>query len=559
MRADKNKDKGTSHLIMHVILLKNGKPTSATLLNALRHEGFSVRVDNIKNFSALSAANAAPPLALIYEIAEEDELQTLESATAAINAAYPQTALIACRHDDGDEAQTDLSSSKFSADALQNLGFHAVTDDISHLLKILCEIEKHKAARDNSKSYFSDQNYPSSDDASKPANAPHSLARASLALPKNLTAAQMRAVLKLVAALHFAPDQKSAAETALDGLNAILRADRLTLYLSSEATHAEAALEAIAARGTMCDAALDDWRRILSNGNCLAVKPSQAARRALKLIEAVRAVEDHRRILAIPLLAFSEAERQRGEKVLGVLEFVRENSDASLESSREASLSKSSLPKTAKQFSKAETMLAGALAAPVAAALANAARISEAERLSLTDDLTKLHNARFLRQFLINEIKRARRYNSSVAALFLDLDDFKRINDQHGHLVGSHILKEMAQVILSGVRDTDIVARYGGDEFVVILPETDAALATRVAERVRERIARNVFHGGRALRLHLTASFGVAAFPEHVQSPQQLLDCADTAMYEAKAARKNCVRAAETCGSVRLTEKIPRD
>jgi diguanylate cyclase (GGDEF)-like protein len=180
----------------------------------------------------------------------------------------------------------------------------------------------------------------------------------------------------------------------------------------------------------------------------------------------------------------------------------------------------------------------------VAAALANSARIAEAERLSLTDDLTKLHNARFLRQYLTAEIKRARRYDSAVAALFLDLDYFKEVNDRHGHLVGSHVLMEMATVILTGVRDTDAVARYGGDEFVVVLPETNTEQAIFVAERIRATIAAHNFTGGRNLSLHLTASFGVAAFPAHAQSPQQLLADADAAMYEAKAARKNCVRLA---------------
>ena len=144
-------------------------------------------------------------------------------------------------------------------------------------------------------------------------------------------------------------------------------------------------------------------------------------------------------------------------------------------------------------------------------------------------------------------MKRARRYGSLVSAFFLDLDDFKQVNDRHGHLVGSHVLMEMAAVILSSVRDTDVVARYGGDEFVVVLPETDLEMGLKVAERVRERIASHEFTGGRALRLRLTASFGVASFPAHAQSPQRLIARADTAMYEAKAARKNCVRfAAET-------------
>jgi diguanylate cyclase (GGDEF)-like protein len=129
-----------------------------------------------------------------------------------------------------------------------------------------------------------------------------------------------------------------------------------------------------------------------------------------------------------------------------------------------------------------------------------------------------------------------------VAALFLDLDDFKRINDEHGHLVGSHVLMEMAAVILSSIRDTDAVARYGGDEFVIVLPDTGTELAGAVAERIRQKIYRYQFTGGRRLHLSLTASFGVAAFPLHASSPQQLIACADTAMYEAKAASKNCVK-----------------
>ncbi|HYP54672.1 MAG TPA: GGDEF domain-containing protein, partial [Pyrinomonadaceae bacterium] len=99
-----------------------------------------------------------------------------------------------------------------------------------------------------------------------------------------------------------------------------------------------------------------------------------------------------------------------------------------------------------------------------------------------------------------------------------------------------------AAVILACVRDTDVVTRYGGDEFVVILPETGIEQAARVAERLRERIAGHSFNGGRRhMNLRLTASFGVANFPAHAQSPQQLIAAADTAMYQAKAARKNCI------------------
>jgi diguanylate cyclase (GGDEF)-like protein len=114
---------------------------------------------------------------------------------------------------------------------------------------------------------------------------------------------------------------------------------------------------------------------------------------------------------------------------------------------------------------------------------------------------------------------------------------------------------EMATIILSSVRDTDVIARYGGDEFVVILPETGVEQATHVASRIRERIEKHQFNGGRRLELHLTASFGVASFPLHAQSPQQLIACADTAMYEAKAVGKNQVCVSSSPTSIYSNEK----
>jgi diguanylate cyclase (GGDEF)-like protein len=335
----------------------------------------------------------------------------------------------------------------------------------------------------------------------------------------------LRAAFELVCSLHFSGDQSGAANTALAGLQDLINADRWAIYLFSESKGIEGStLEAIAVRKAGHEYRTEeDWGRLLNTEPELPLgSETKAAKRAAAGMGTIKRKERGQFVVAVPLIC--------GERILGVIEGIREG-------------------RGAHAFKKTEVALLDSLALPIASALANAVRIAEAERLSQTDDLTKLHNARYLRQFLLNEIRRARRYGTSVAALFLDLDDFKQINDVHGHLVGSHVLMEMAAVILSSIRDTDAVARYGGDEFVIVLPDTGTELAGQVAERIRHRITRHNFTGGRRLQLSLTASFGVAAFPKHASSPQQLIACADTAMYEAKAANKNCVRFAADLAS----------
>ena len=190
-------------------------------------------------------------------------------------------------------------------------------------------------------------------------------------------------------------------------------------------------------------------------------------------------------------------------------------------------------------FTNGEVALLAALAEPCAHALARAQRLAELEQLSFTDELTQLYNARYLRQYLAKELKRACRNSEAVAALFFDLDDFKQVNDAHGHLVGSHVLQECSELILTSVRETDIAGRYGGDEFIIILPQTALAAAAMVAERLRSRLAQHPFHGGQKLHLALRASFGVACYPNHAHTPQELITRADAAMYAAKANGKN--------------------
>jgi diguanylate cyclase (GGDEF)-like protein len=168
-------------------------------------------------------------------------------------------------------------------------------------------------------------------------------------------------------------------------------------------------------------------------------------------------------------------------------------------------------------------------------------RFSETQTLLNMDDLTGLYNHRYLEQAIDREIKRAQRYDSSFCLLFIDLDDFKPINDKYGHLAGSQVLREVAQILKSTLRDVDLVFRYGGDEFVILLIESDARNGLKTAQRIRERIQFTGFSVGGGATAHVTASIGVAAFPEHAQEKERLLALADECMYESKRHGKNQV------------------
>ena len=161
--------------------------------------------------------------------------------------------------------------------------------------------------------------------------------------------------------------------------------------------------------------------------------------------------------------------------------------------------------------------------------------------LSVTDDLTGLHNTRFLNQVLHRESKRASRSGRPLSLLFIDLDGFKGVNDKHGHLCGSRALVEAAGVIRGCARETDLAARFGGDEFAVMLPDTGSEGAVAVAERIRERIVEHAFLNSEGLNIHLTSSVGVATLPDVAASAEELIKAADTAMYRVKDQGKNGV------------------
>lgn len=182
---------------------------------------------------------------------------------------------------------------------------------------------------------------------------------------------------------------------------------------------------------------------------------------------------------------------------------------------------------------------------PPAIALDNAISLQLSEARSVTDDLTGLYNSRYLNLVLRRESKRASRSGRPLSLLFLDLDGFKQVNDTHGHLAGSKALVEAAVIIRGSARETDVAARFGGDEFAVILPDTGRDGAVSVAERIRDRINACQFLASDGLSIHLTASIGVATLPDVAASAEELIRAADVAMYRVKDAGKNGIHIAQ--------------
>lgn len=163
-----------------------------------------------------------------------------------------------------------------------------------------------------------------------------------------------------------------------------------------------------------------------------------------------------------------------------------------------------------------------------------------AMHLSLTDDVTGLFNQRYLPQVLNQEIKRSERNKDHFSVLFIDMDHFKKVNDHNGHLTGSKLLQQMAQLLKRCVRAYDYCFRYGGDEFMVVMTGCPQEDAQQVAERIRASVEKTTFLTDKQ-KLNLTVSIGVATFPEHAQTSEQLIRMADEAMYYGKNSSRNVV------------------
>jgi len=220
---------------------------------------------------------------------------------------------------------------------------------------------------------------------------------------------------------------------------------------------------------------------------------------------------DTRSVVCVPI---------RGrEKILGVIELVN-------------CLGRES-------FRREDIPILKSLADYAAIALENARYVQRIHELTITDDCTALYNARHLNFVLDAEIYRSTRYNYEFSVIFLDLDHFKQVNDTRGHLVGSKLLWMIGDIIKGHLRLIDYAFRYGGDEFVVLLPQTAKKNSLMVVRRLKDLLNSKVFFTDEGLNIKVTASFGVASFPNDGRTRKELLRMADEAMYLVKNTTRN--------------------
>lgn len=222
-----------------------------------------------------------------------------------------------------------------------------------------------------------------------------------------------------------------------------------------------------------------------------------------------------RSILCVPMMA-------RGQ-LLGVVELV--NRDAFT-------------------FNEDDLRVLGSLVDYAAIAIENARNFLRVQELTVRDDVTTLFNSRHLHEMLEYEFERSRRYAQDFSVLFFDLDHFKQVNDTHGHLCGSKLLHEIGELIRENLRLVDIPTRYGGDEFVIILPQTNREQALLVARRIRSALNERCFLQGLGLSIHITASFGVATYPCDSRNRDDILRLADEAMYRVKERTRDGIECA---------------
>ena len=262
--------------------------------------------------------------------------------------------------------------------------------------------------------------------------------------------------------------------------------------------------------------------------------------------EALAATHDVNQQLRVIVEAAVEATDARGARLLATDGTVVETGDPDAEGQRlefgltAARTAFGTLTIVAEDFDTDQRLAASSLASHAAIALENARLRRIVERQALVDGLTGIANRRRCEDALTAEIARAERLGSTLTLVLADLDDFKTVNDLHGHVVGDDVLRTFSEVLRSTVRDTDLAGRWGGEEFVLLLPGADAAGGAQLADRVREALADCSFVGRHGAPVRVTCSFGVAQHRPGA-GERELFSAADRALYRAKQTGKNRV------------------
>ena len=196
-------------------------------------------------------------------------------------------------------------------------------------------------------------------------------------------------------------------------------------------------------------------------------------------------------------------------------------------------------------FTEAESFFLQSLCDYAAIAIENARSVERIQELTITDDCTGLYNARHLYKTLESEVYRSSRFGYEFSVLFIDLDHFKQVNDTHGHLIGSKLLAEIGYLIKAQLRLIDFAFRYGGDEFVVLLPQTSKDAALVVARRLRDSLRASCFCKEESLNLNVRASMGLATYPHDAKTPHDVIRQADEMMYMVKNSTRDNIGIAQ--------------
>jgi diguanylate cyclase (GGDEF)-like protein len=198
-----------------------------------------------------------------------------------------------------------------------------------------------------------------------------------------------------------------------------------------------------------------------------------------------------------------------------------------------------------KNFTEQESFFLQSLCDYAAIAIENARSVEKIQELTITDDCTGLYNARHLYKTLETEVYRSARFGYEFSVLFIDLDHFKQVNDTHGHLIGSKLLAEIGYLIKAQLRLIDFAFRYGGDEFVVLLPQTGKDSALVVARRLRDSLRSSCFCKEEGLNLNVRASIGLATYPHDAKTPHDVIRQADEMMYMVKNSTRDNIGIAQ--------------